>query len=199
MKDTRGEFIMGIRTYARLGITCSALIFCFYAALAIGQSHEEAIPVGKAATVQINCSNSPGGIETYDATITLLEIVRGADAWDLLKKADGSNVKPEETDEYILARVSFKMKPRGAPGDKTYDLDRPLQFTAFSDDFEEYETPTVVLPEPRLKRTVAADQNAEGWIALKVRMQDSQPLLMFDPSSGGAWSRGKILFFRLYK
>lgn len=190
---------MGIKGFARLGIICSALIFCLYAASATGQSNEDAIPVGKAVTVQINCSNSPGGIEAYDATLTLLEIVRGDDAIDLLKEADSTNKVHDKSDDYILARISFKMKARGAPGDKTYDLDRPLQFTAFSDDFEEYETPAVVLPEPRLKRTVAADQYAEGWIALKVRKQDAQPLLMFDPSSGGAWSRGKILFFRLYK
>ena len=190
---------MRIKMHARLWIICPALILCFYAASVVGQSHEEAIPIGKAATVQINCSNRPGGIEAYDATITLLEIVRGAGALDLLKKVDGSNKAPDAADEYILARISFKMKPRGAPGDKTYELDRPLQFTAFSSDFEEYVTPKVVLPEPRLKQTVAADQYAEGWIALKVRRQDSQPLLMFDPSSGGAWSRGKILFFKLYK
>lgn len=190
---------MEIKISARLGIICSALLFCLYATSVMGQSPEEAIPVGTAATVQINCSNRPGGVEAYDATITLLAIVSGSDALDILKKADDSNRKPDEADEYVLARVSFKMKARGAPGDKTYDLDRPLQFTAFSDDFEEYETPAVVLPKPQLMRTVSADEYAEGWIALRVRKQDTQPLLMFDPSSGGAWSRGKILFFRLYK
>ena len=190
---------MGIGKTVRLGITMSVMAFCFCAVSAMGQSHEEAIPVGKAETVQINCSKSPGGIEVYDATVTVLEIERGVDAWKLLKKADPSNGKPDEGDEYILARVSFKMKARGAPGDKTYDLDRPLQLTAFSSDFEEYETPTLVVPKPPLKRTVVADEYAEGWIALKVKKKDTQPLLMFDPSSGGAWSRGKILFFRLYK
>ena len=91
------------------------------------------------------------------------------------------------------------MVARGAPGDKTFDLDRPLQFTALSGDFEEYESPTVVLPKPPLKRTVAAGQYAEGWVALEVNKKDEKPLMMFDPSSGGAWSRGKISFFRLYK
>jgi hypothetical protein len=76
-------------------------------------------------TTQINCSNNPGGIEAYDATITLLEIVRGSDAWSLLQKADSSVIKPDDEYEYILARVSFMMKARGAPGDKTYDLDMP--------------------------------------------------------------------------
>ena len=189
---------MRIKLSVRNKIFCLSLFSCLWAGTVIGQSHEEAIPIGKTVTTQINCSNNPGGIEAYDATISLLEILRGTDALDLLKKADSSIMKPEDEYEYLLARVSFKMKARGAPGDKTYDLDRPLQFTAFSTDFEEYESPTVVLPKPQLKRTVAADQYVEGWIALKIMKKDKQPLLMFDPSSGGAWSRGKILFFRLY-
>jgi hypothetical protein len=189
---------MRIKISAELAAACSAFIIFFSVNIVMSQSHDEAIPIGKAIKTQINCSKRAGGIEAYDATITLLEVIRGPKAWKLLKKADHSNQKPDEGYEYILVRVSFKMKARGAPGDKTFDLDSPLQFTAFSEDFEEYETPTVVLPKPELKRTVSADQYAEGWIALIVKKQDRRPLLMFDPSSGGAWSRGKILFFRLY-
>lgn len=190
---------MRIKISAGLAVICLAFIIFLSADTVMCQSHDEAIPVGGSVNTQINCSKNAGGIEVYDATITLLEVVRGPKAWELLKKADDSNKKPDEGYEYILARISFKMKARGAPGDKTFDLDRPLQFTAFSEDFEEYETPTVVLPKPELKRTVSADQYAEGWIVLAVKKQDSRPLLMFDPSSGGAWSRGKISFFKLYK
>lgn len=178
---------------------CLTLNIFFAANTALAQSHEEAIPVGGSVKTQINCSKRAGGIEVYDATITLLEVVRGSEAREMIIKADGSNKNADEEYEYILARVSFKMKARGAPGDKTFDLDSPLQFTAFSSDFEEYESPEVVIPEPRLRRTVSADQYAEGWIALAVKKQDKRPLLMFDPSSGGAWSRGKISFFKLYK
>ncbi|MFC1839328.1 hypothetical protein ACFL1N_07100 [Thermodesulfobacteriota bacterium] len=187
------------KTAAVLSAVFLAFAIFFAANTATGQSHEEAIPIGGSVKTQINCSKSAGGIEVYDGAITLLEVIRGSGAWGLIKKADGSNKKPGDGYEYILARVSFKMKARGAPGDKTFDLDSPLQFTAFSSDFEEYESPAVVIPEPALRRTVSADQYAEGWVALAVRKQDSRPLLMFDPSSGGAWSRGKISFFKLYE
>lgn len=178
---------------------CLAFTIFFAVNTAMGQSHEEAIPIGGAVKTQINCSKRAGGIEVYDATINLLEVIRGSKAWELIKKADGSNKKPGKGYEYVLARVSYKMIARGAPGDKTFDLDSPLQFTAFSSDFEEYESPAVVIPEPMLRRTVSADQYAEGWIALTVKKEDRKPLLMFDPSSGGAWSRGKISFFKLYE
>ena len=190
---------MKINKTAGLALVCLAFAIFFVANIALSQSHEEAIPIGGSVKTQTNCSKRAGGIEVYDATITLLEVIRGSKAWELIKKADSSNKKPDIEYEYLLARVSYKMKARGAPGDKTFDLDTPLQFTAFSSEFEEYETPGIVIPEPVLRRTVSADQYAEGWIVLTVKKEDERPLLMFDPSSGGAWSRGKISFFKLYK
>lgn len=190
---------MKIKKTAWLAAAFLALTILFAPNASMSQSHEEATPIGGSVKTQINCSKRAGGIEVYDATITLLEVIRGSKAWELLREANSSNKKPDSEYEYVLARVSYKMKARGAPGDKTFDLDSPLQFTAFSSDFEEYETPAVIIPEPMLRRTVSADQYAEGWIVLSVAKVDSKPLLMFDPSSGGAWSRGKISFFKLYE
>jgi len=180
-------------------IACWALLMMFSVRTALSQSHESATPVGKSITTQINCSERAGGIEVYDGTLTLLDVVRGSKAWEMLQAADNSNKKPDDGYEYVLARIHFKMKARGAPGDKTFDLGRPLQYTAFSEDFEEYTTPSLTLPEPHLKGRIPAGQPAEGWVAFAVKQDDQRPLMMFDPSSGGAWSRGKIIFFRLYQ
>ena len=190
---------MAVKTSARYIALCSLCLLFFSISIVMAQSHEEAIPIGKSVNTQINCSKNAGGIEVYDATISLLEVLRGKEAWDLIKKADESSKKPDSESEYILARIGFKMIARGAPGDKSFDLDRPLQFTAFSEDFEEYDNPSVKPPEPALKQTVFADKYVEGWICVAVKKKDARPLLMFDPSSGGAWSRGKISFFKLYK
>jgi hypothetical protein len=175
-------------------------------ALAIGavtgpaQSHDTAIAVGKTVVTQINCGESAGGGEPYNATITLLEFIRGPEALKRLQAASDSNPAPKAGYEYVLARIGFQMKPRGAPGDKTFDLGRPLQFSVFSEDFAtEYEAPSVTLPEPELKRRVAANEPAEGWIAFEVKQEDKKPLMLFDPSSGSAWSRGKTHFFKLYQ
>jgi hypothetical protein len=190
---------MTVKLSIRHAVLYLLCLLFFFVGNAAGQSHEEAVPVGGSVSTQINCSKRAGGIEVYDATVTLLEIVRGDAAWKLIKEADPSNNKPDSEHEYILARIGFKMIARGAPGDKSFDLDRPLQFTAFSEDFEEYDTPSITLPEPALRQTVFAKQYAEGWICVAVKKQDTRPLLMFDPSSGGAWSRGKISFFKLYE
>jgi len=183
-------------------MTVSVLLIAFAmgAAYSRAQSHDTAIAVGKPVVTQINCGESAGGGEPYNATITLLEFVRGAEAMERLQAASASNPAPKEGYEYILARIGFQMKPRGAPGDKTFDLGRPLQFSAFSEDMAtEYETPSMVLPKPELKRRIAASEPAEGWIALEVKQGDKRPLMLFDPSSGSAWSRGKTHFFKLYQ
>jgi hypothetical protein len=186
---------MKISKFVRLYLICSVLSIFFYVNSAMGQSHDTAIPIGKSVKTQVNCGMS----EPYDATITILEVVRGSDAWKLIKKADSSNKKPDKGYEYTMALISFKMKARGLPGDKTFDLDWPLQLSSFSGDFEEYTAPTVVTPEPVFKRTVRADEYAEGWIVRVVKKDDDRPLLLFDPASGGAWARGKMIFFKLYK
>jgi len=165
----------------------------------MGQSLDPAYAVGTAVTTQINCGERAGGLEPYNATITLMEVARGGEAWNRLKAAGESNPEPRAGYEYILARIAFEMKARGKPGDKTFELGRKLQFTAFSADFEEYGAPDVVLPKPDLKRRISAGERAEGWVAFEVKKADSRPLMLFDPSSGGAMQRGKTLFFKLYR
>jgi hypothetical protein len=185
-----------------LFIAFSALLMVFSigAVTSPAQSHDVAIAVGTPVVTQINCGEQAGGGEPYNATIKLLEFVRGPEALKRLQAAGGSNPAPKAGYEYILARISFQMKPRGAPGDKTFDLARPLQFSVFSTDLAtEYEAPSVVLPKPELKRRVAANEPAEGWIAFEIKQGDNKPLMLFDPSSGSAWSRGKSHFFKLYQ
>lgn len=160
---------------------------------------QEQIAVGATVKTQIACGESASVSEPYDATITLVEIVRGPEALRRIKAASSSNPDPAAGFEYILANMRFEMKARGAPGDKTFDLARALQFTALSADFEEYAAPTLVLPKPELKRRIASGDKAEGWIAFAVRQGESKPLMLFDPSSGGAVARGKSLLFRLYQ
>ena len=124
--------------------------------------------------------------------------MRGQEAWNRIKAANESNKPPATDYEYILTRIGFEMTARGAPGDKTFELGRKMQFSALSAVGSEYEAPSVVLPKPELTRMVSADEPAEGWLAFSVKQEDSKPVMFFDPASGGAMGRGKMLFFQLY-
>ena len=184
-------------------LICSALRFlAIYALLCVigiaqsGKSPTDPIPVGTTAKTEIQCGASAGSMESYDASITVLKVLRGTDAWNLLKEANPSNKQPHTGYEYVLVRISFSMKARGAPADKTFDLGRPMQFVAISADGREYLAPSLTLPKPELARTIRADQAAEGWVAFMVEQKERKPIMLFDPSSGGAMGRGRTIFFQ---
>ena len=185
-----------------IGSASAFLILCaLFSATALaqkGQSPMDPMPINTAIKTEIQCGNSAGSMEPYEASIAVLQVLRGNEAWNLLKAANPSNKQPQAGYEYILARIAFSMKPRGAPGDKTFDLGRPMQFVALSADGREYLAPSVAIPQPDLARMVHANEPAEGWIVFLVEQKESKPVVVFDPSSGGAMGRGRSVFFQLW-
>ena len=137
----------------------------------------------------------------YDITITVLETVRGKEATDRLKAADPSLKAPAEGFDYILARIKFDFKGRYVSDNLSFDLgDEPLQWVALSgSDFIEYDRVSVTVPKPALVGRVKPGSSMEGWVAFAVKQSDSNPIMVFDPDTGGATGRGKTVFFKLYQ
>jgi hypothetical protein len=163
-----------------------------------GQSPANAVPVGQSIKTRVECGAKAGSMEPYDATISVLQVVRGKEAWDLIKASSANNQPPPTGFEYLLARIAFEMKAFLKPGDKTFELARMKQFVVLTVDGNEQDPPSVIPPEPELHRVVRADEPAEGWIALLVEQKNAKPIMFFDPAAGGAMGGGKILFFQLY-
>ena len=163
----------------------------------------------EAARAQDNSPSNPAAIgvpvkstlelgSSYDLTITVLEAVRGKEAMERLKAASANNKPPKSAFEYVLARVKFELKSRAVSENRTFDLARPMQWIALSSDAREYESVSVTAPKPELTGSVRSGSPVEGWIAFAAEQKESKPMMMFDPASGGAMLRGKILFFKLY-
>ncbi len=166
------------------------------------------------ASAQYNSSTNPASVEApvrsmielgsvysniYDITITVLEIIRGREAMDRLKTASPDNGAPPEGFEYILARVRFEMKGRVLTDTLSFDLgNAPLQWFALASDLTEYPQISVTVPKPALVGRVRSGDSIEGWVAFAVDRRDSNPLMVFDPDSGGATGRGRTLFFKLH-
>jgi hypothetical protein len=135
----------------------------------------------------------------YDTTITVLETVRGKEAMDRLKAASSSNPMPAEGFEYILARIKFEIKGRVVSDKLPFDLgNAPLQWVALAADLTEYARISVTVPKPALAGMVQPGSSAEGWVAFAVNRNDTRPVMVFDPDTGGATGRGRTLFFKLY-
>jgi len=152
--------------------------------------------VGVVVQSTVYSGGSASSLEAYDVKMTLLEVVRGEKAWDLLKEASVSNKPPKPGSEYILARIRFEYSASGVPGDKVWELGKE-QFTALSPDGKLYETPSIVPPKPELSGSLRSGSSIEGWRVLQVSREDNKPLMSFDPASGGGMLRGKVLWFQL--
>ena len=89
--------------------------------------------------------------------ITLLEVVRGEEAWKRIKEASPSNKAAETGFEYVLARLKFEYYARGTPGLCIHHLS-PQQFSSVSLEGQDYQIAQVVLPKPELRSAWGLEQ-----------------------------------------
>ena len=148
-------------------------------------------------------SLSPGAeidLEGGAERLYFVNTVRGREAMQMLKAADPANKPPKDGFEYLLARIRFQLQGRAVSDIGVFVLgDSPFQWEAYSANFDQYDKVAVTPPDPVLKGPVKSGETREGWVAFAVPKSEKQPIMTFDPSSGGATGRGNILFFKLYK
>jgi hypothetical protein len=163
-------------------------------------SPAHAQPVGVPFTTIIVFGNQyDGGDELYDARITVLEIVGGPKAWDIIKRASASNAPPKPGFEYLLARVGFGFSARTSPHHYNYTL-RQDQFTAMSAAGNEYVSPALAAkPSPPLSGTLRSGDSVEGWLAFEVPQSDRRPFMVFREDVGSVFHEGGSCYFKLYR
>ncbi len=131
-------------------------------------------------------------LESMQAKLTVLEVLRGEEAWRLVRKASSANKSPETGFEYVIARILFEF---GADEDeisqKSYGI-RTEQFTSVSETGRQYDRPSIVQPQPELSGRIYPGDSIEGWIAFLVSVDDKKPLMCF----GNNYYR---VYFNLYQ
>ena len=166
-------------------------------ALAQGYSYTDPAPKGVPVTsiVQIGPMNTTN----FDVTITLLETVRSKQALERLQTASADIKAAKAGYEYLLARIRFALQGRAVSDIGVFELgDSPFQWIAYSSDLRQYESAAVTPPKPALQGPARSGEAVEGWVVFAVEQKEREPMMAFDPSSGGAIGRGNILFFELY-
>ena len=149
-----------------------------------GSSLSDAASIGTTVPTMVELSDMYVSPETYDLKVTVAEIIRGEKSMELLKKLGASNGQPATDSEYVLARVCFEYKARGAPGDKPWELSG-AQFSAFSENNKPYGSPSILALQPGLKPLLRPGDTLECWLAFVVAKSDRKPVMAFNP--GGAW------------
>ena len=153
-----------------------------------GFSSDDAASIGATVPTIVELSDMYVSPETYDLKVTVAEIIRGEKSMEFLKKLGASNRQTRTDSEYVLARVRFEFKARGAPGDKPWELSG-AQFSTFSEDSKPYGSPSIVASQSGLKPSLRSGDTLECWLAFVVTESERKPVMTFNP--GGAW-------FRLY-
>jgi hypothetical protein len=162
-----------------------------------GNSPFDPAPAGTRLSGIIECGRGYTSHELYNMNITLLEVLRGEDAWKRLQTASGANKPVDSEFEYILARVKFEYSARGTPGQCVHKL-LPEQFTACSREAVDYQAADVAVPQPEMRGEVRSGESLEGWIAFIVPKTDKTPLLNYSADAGGAVLHGGSKWFKLY-
>ena len=144
----------------------------------------------------VECGEGYTSHELYDMKLTLVEVIRGEEAWNRIKEADSSNQPAEPGREYILARVKFEYNARGKPGLCVHRL-TPDQFAAYTADGEDYAPVSVIPPTPGLRKELKSGEFFEGWLAFVVDRKDNAPLMSFSVDEGGAVQHSESKWFLL--
>jgi hypothetical protein len=165
-------------------------------AQAQGSSPSDPAPAGITVSGIIECGEGYTSHELYDMKITLLEVIRGEQAWKRLQEAGSSNRQPEAGTEYLLARIRYEYFARGVPGTCIHPL-APEEFTAYSKNGEDYKAVSVAPPKPELRKGLKSGDSLEGWLVFAVSKEDKAPLLLYSADSGGAVEHGGGKWFLL--
>ena len=125
--------------------------------------------------------------DEYTATAVINSVVRGAEAWDMIQKANMFNDEAGEGLEYIVANVSFTLvssKDDTAVSFTSYSL------TPYSSENVEYAVPFVVAPEPALDGNVFPGGTSTGYVVFAVSTSDEHPKVVVGDDfrgNGGVW------------
>ena len=159
----------------------------------------DARPIGTPVSIIIEFGEQYLGSEQYDAKITILDVVRGEKAWELVKQASASTPAPKQGFECLAARVRFEFAARTSLAHYSYDLD-PSQFTATDRDGREFAAASLVTPPtPVLKGKLKSGDSLEGWLTFLVPQKVSQPLMVFRENVDDVSHVGSGTWFELYR
>jgi hypothetical protein len=163
----------------------------------VGSAPSSPAPSGTTLTGIVECGEGYTSHELYDMKITLVEVVRGEEAWKRIREASSSNKPPQSGMEYLVARVRYEYHARGTPGTCIHEL-TPGEFTAYSSTGEDYTNPSVVAPKPELRKGLKSGDTFEGWVVFAVPQTDKAPLMSYSAAdSGGAVEHGGGKWFSL--
>lgn len=145
-------------------------------------SRKNPAPIGEAQWVTVD-SFTTG---KYTLGIKVTEIIRGEEAYEMLKEENSFNSEPKEGYEYILAKISVTAE--STDEDKSISITN-YSFEPYTGNNERYDQSWLVAPD-ELSTEIYEGGNAEGYTVFQVKKDDSNPKIAYGlkyDGSGGVW------------
>lgn len=142
-------------------------------------SSQSPIPVGEAGYLVQSGE--------LDFTVTVLEAIRGADALSRIKAANQFNEDPPEGYEFVLLHVEVEYIGSDAG---PLEIDKTLTAVVTKGNVINYFDTFIYAPcclEPDFDLQLLAGGIGDGWFALPVALDDTNPLMLLGPVDGGVY------------
>lgn len=116
-------------------------------------------------------------VTTDNWQVTILEAVRGDEAWAMVQEANQFNDPPDEGMEYVTVRAHVRYI---STVDESASID-DFHFKTTGSAGVLYDRPSIVDPRPQLDVTLYPGGEYEGWVALQAAQGETDLLAVFDP------------------
>lgn len=123
--------------------------------------------------------------DTYQAELTLLDVIRGSDALAIVLNANQFNTEPDEGKEYLLAK--FKIRALSSVDDAMIDINN-ASFSLISEDGKAYDSFTTISGIQPSLREMYTGGTQEGYACFEVNKDDTNPYIVFlERNNNGIW------------
>ncbi len=116
-------------------------------------------------------------ITTEDWEVSVIEVIRGDEAWRMVQEANQFNDPPAKGMEYIAVRIHVRYI---GTEDKAENIDGSF-FKTVGSTAVLYDSPSVVGPDPSLDIWLYPGGEYEGWIVAQAAKDETGVVLVFDP------------------
>ena len=114
---------------------------------------------------------------TEDWEFSILDVVRGDEAWKMVKAANQFNDPPKEGMEYIAVKIHAR---NISTNDEAANIDGSFFRTTGSANVL-YDNPSVVDPDPQLDISLFPGGEYDGWIVVQAAKEETGIKLIFEP------------------
>jgi hypothetical protein len=116
-------------------------------------------------------------IITDDWELSILDVIRGDEAWKMAQEANQFNDPPQEGFEYIAVKVHVRYI---GTEDKPSSMDGSF-FKSTGSAGILHDAPSVVDPSPQLDISLYPGGEFEGWIVVQASVGETNMMLVFEP------------------